>query len=119
VSALQTHCAGDLRQAACSRPADCGGDRCWPVWGRPDGYAGFDDVLAALFAFQKLPGTISPDLTWVDLHGNDSGISGSERYDPPNWVANFADIQQFLLAFQGRPYPYVDPAGCPDVGSWP
>jgi hypothetical protein len=39
--------------------------------------------------------------------------------DPPQGVAGFSDVQQILLAFQGRPYPYADPADCPDVAAWP
>jgi hypothetical protein len=44
---------------------------------------------------------------------------GSAMVDPPQGVAGFADVQQIVLAFQGRPYPYADPADCPDVAAWP
>ena len=53
---------------------------------------------------------------WVDMHGNDGGDAVA---DPPNFVPNFSDIAFITLAFQGRPYPFSDPAGCPDVGDWP
>jgi hypothetical protein len=60
-----------------------------------------------------------PDVSWVDLHGDDTGTPGSERFDPPNYVANFADIQFMTQAFQGLPYPFSDPADCPDAAAWP
>jgi hypothetical protein len=44
---------------------------------------------------------------------------GSAQFDPPNYVANFADVQFFVFAFQGLPYPFLDPADCPDTGTWP
>ena len=52
----------------------------------------------------------------VDLHGNGAGDAVN---DPPNGVVNFADIGFMVLAFQGRPYPFSNPAGCPDIGYWP
>jgi len=119
VGAQQMRCNGDLRQAACTTTAICGGAPCLAVWGEPDGFAGFDDVLAVLSAFQHKPSLAQAHFTWVDLHGDDSGTPGSEQFDPPNFVANFSDVQQAVLGFQGRPYPYFDPARCPDVGAWP
>jgi hypothetical protein len=89
------------------------------TWSPPDGATNFDDVTAGVFAFQALPGQAMPDRKWVDLHGDDSATPGSAAYDPPNYVANFSDIQFTVLAFQGRPYPFSDPADCPDVGAWP
>jgi hypothetical protein len=57
-----------------------------------------------------------PDITWVDLHGDNGGDAS---VDPPQGAANFADISGIVAAFSGRPYPYSDPADCPDVGAWP
>ena len=31
----------------------------------------------------------------------------------------FGDIAEIVRAFQGWPYPNVDPADCPDIGIWP
>lgn len=77
-------------------------------WLGPDGVTNFNDVSAAIRLFQA--GPYAPHITWVDLHG---GESGDATVDPPNAVANFADVQQIIKAFQGEPYPYSDPALCP------
>jgi len=121
VGPLEQRCNGDVRNALCATggPPCPTGQTCQLVWGLPDGYTNFDDFLAGDRLFMALPGTPVPHLTWVDLHGNDSAESGSEQYDPPNGVVNYADMQQIMLAFTGRPYPYLDPADCPDVGTWP
>jgi len=121
VGPLRSYCDGDLRNARCE-PGDppCpAGQACRPAWELPDGFTNFDDYLAVDWLFMRLPGTTLPEPTWVDLHGNDSGQSGSQAFDPPNGVANHADMQQVVLAFMGRPYPFFDPADCPDVGTWP
>jgi len=121
VGALEAHCEGDLREPACDPlVGDCPpGQACDLVWGEPDGAANFDDILAAVTRFAALPESTLPEITWVDMHGNDSGAPGSEAFDPPNGVANFADVQFMVLAFQGRPYPFFDPADCPDTSAWP
>jgi len=69
-----------------------------------------------VFAFSQLPGITLSDMMDVDLHGNGAGDAVN---DPPNGVVNFADIGFMVLAFQGRPYPFSNPAGCPDIGYWP
>jgi len=99
---------------------DCpAGESCIRQWAPPDGVTNFDDVTATVFLFQSTSGLIVPHVSWVDMHGNDSGTPGSEMFDPPNYAANFSDLQFIILAFQGRPYPFFDPADCPDAGTWP
>lgn len=93
----------------CNDPGDCAGGVCG-LYPGPDGYVNFNDVGAAVKAFQKVPGTSWPETSWVDLHGDDFG---NATVDPPNFVVNFADVQQMVLAFQGQPYPFSDPADCP------
>jgi hypothetical protein len=121
VGPLEGHCEGDLRNPVCDPLLnDCPiGQSCGLVWSEPDGAANFDDVLAAIMLFASLPDTALPHTTWVDLHGDDSATMGSAQFDPPNYVANFADVQFFVFAFQGLPYPFLDPADCPDTGTWP
>lgn len=114
-------CDGDAFAAVCNPEANTcpGGLPCLETWSPPDGATNFDDVTAGVFAFQAVPGQAMPDRKWVDLHGDNTGTPGSAAYDPPNYVANFSDIQFTVLAFQGRPYPFSDPADCPDVPEWP
>lgn len=119
VGPLESHCNGDLRDPACVSTADCAGAPCTEVWGLPDAAMNFDDITASVFLFQATPGSAAPDVTWVDLHGNDTGTPGSEAFDPPNYVANFSDIQFMIQAFQGLPYPFADPGDCPDAAAWP
>ena len=116
VGLLGDYCTGNW--ASCSNGVgDCPpGESCIQQWGPPDGATNFDDVSATVFLFQSAPGLTVPHVTWVDMHGNDGGDA---TVDPPNYVANFADIQFIVLAFQGRSYPFDDPADCPDVGMWP
>ena len=119
VSALAKYCTGDWTPCP-GGSVDCPpGESCLLQWGPPDGAANFDDVTATVFLFQSLPGLTVPDTRWVDMHGNSTGTPGSEGFDPPNYVANFSDIQFMILAFQGRPYPFYDPGDCPDIGVWP
>jgi len=109
VGPVQGLCNGD-GVTACMSNADCQtGDVCG-VWPGPDGSINFDDVGAAVKAFQCVPGTVWPHFTWVDIHGDDYGDA---VYDPPNGATNFADIQFMLLAFQGNPYPFANPLDCP------
>jgi len=119
VGPLDQYCTGNW--APCPNgDADCPlGETCLWQWGLPDLSTNFDDVTALIFLFQSTPGKTVPEVPWVDIHGNDSGLPGSENFDPPNYVANFSDVQFIVLAFQGRPYPFDDPADCPDVGAWP
>jgi len=124
---------GDTTAAPCD-PIDggaCGGNpgECLLAWTEPNGFTNFDDVISALAVFTATGGTplaprpagvpinpAVPDITWVDVHGDNAG---SASVDPPQSVANFADIGAMVLAFTGRPYPYTDPADCPDVDTWP
>ena len=109
VGQVQMVCSGD-RVTPCADASDCRmGDTCGVYLG-PDGFINFEDIGAAVKAFQKVPGTFWPDVTWVDLHGNDFGDA---VVDPPNYVVNFSDVQQMVLAFQANPYPFSDPADCP------
>ena len=115
VGPLGDYCTGDW--TPCEVDGDCvSPETCLEQWPPPDRYTNFQDVVATVFAFQQIPGLTLPEIMWVDMHG-DAG--GSAPVDPPNYVANFADISFIVLAFQGRPYPFSDPAGCPDTGAWP
>lgn len=108
VGAFQQVCRDD-ENTPCIGPGDCPGGVCGVYLG-PDGYVNFDDVGAAVKAFQKVAGTVWPETTLVDIHGDESGDA---RIDPPNFVVNFADIQHMVLAFQGGPYPFAEAAACP------
>ncbi len=122
VGALTRHCNGDLREPGCGQPGDplCpSGQPCSLVWGLPDGIVNFDDVNAVLAVLAPGPKSTAADLTWVDMHGNDSGNPLSEQFDPPNYIANFSDVAAVLQGFAGRPYPFSDPGDCPDVSTWP
>ncbi len=90
--------------------ADCVGPMSGGRWSLPDGHTNFDDIGAALFAFERIPGFVWPNVMRVDLQGNESSNAAT---DPPDYVANFADIQFIVQAFQGWPYPFSDPADCP------
>lgn len=124
VGALDYFCNGNGSQPECD-PWDptesCGGGApCLRAWGVPNGVVNFDDVNALIFAISPPPwGVPALELTWVDLHGNDSGLPGSQAYDPPNVVVNASDLQQVAFAFNGFPYQGYDPADCPDVADWP
>lgn len=83
-------------------------------WTAPDGATNFDDVTAAVMAFQRVPGSFWPHVTAVDLHGDDlPPEQGGASASPPNRVVNFTDVQFIVLAFEGGPYPFNDPADCP------
>ena len=116
VGDLGSFCTGDW--TACPNgDSDCpSGESCVEQWSLPDGVTNFYDITAAVFAFQQTPGLTMPQVMWVDLHGDGNGQAST---DPPNYMPNFADITLTVLAFKGRPYPYADPAECPDVGVWP
>jgi len=103
----------------CVTDADCGGapGSCVLGWGLPNGFTNVDDTLAALSVFDAFgpnpvnpigPGTMATpqvaDITWIDMHDV-----------VPNRVSNAADVQQIGLAFRGLPYPFLDPADCPDT----
>jgi hypothetical protein len=119
VSPLADYCTGNW--APCPNgDTDCPpGETCIPQWGPPDGATNFDDMTATIFLYQSIPGYTLPDIMSVDIHGDNSGPPGCQAYDPPNYVANFADIAFIILAFQGRPYPFYDPGDCPDIATWP
>ena len=109
VGPLEPVCSGD-GVTPCLSAADCPGEAPCGVWPGPDGAINFDDIGAAVKAFQCVPGTVWPHFTLVDIHGDDYGDA---TVDPPNRVVNFADIQFMVLAFQGAPYPFADPLNCP------
>ena len=70
------------------------------VWTAPNGTVNFNDISAAVKAFQVVPS--APDLSRTDMHDA-----------VPNRLTNFADIDLFVKAFQVQPYPYGDAAACP------
>jgi hypothetical protein len=123
---------GDIRAQACVTNDDCTIDPgpCGLAWNYPNGFTNIDDMLAVIDLFNATGGTLTapnpggavplnpgvPDITWADVHGNDGGPAST---DPPQGRAVLSDIQAVLLAFASRPYPYVDPADCPDIGEWP
>jgi hypothetical protein len=108
---LEYFCSGDRRNAVCDPDGDdCAGEPCTACWQTPDGATNFDDVTGAVFAFARSPGTVWPHTVQVDIHGDDFGDAAT---DPPNYAANFSDVQHIILAFQGSPYPFSDPLACP------
>lgn len=115
VGPFGTFCDGDPSRSACDPDNNlCSpGALCLGAWQMPDGAINFDDIGAAVRLFQSPPGAVLPDVTWIDLHGDDAGPAATQ---PPNLVANFSDVQFMVLAFEGAPYPFADPALCPDVG---
>ena len=60
------------------------GSTCFEQWPPPDGFINFEDIGAGVKAFQKVPGTVWPDTTWVDLHGNDFGDATVESRSTPH-----------------------------------
>lgn len=114
VGPFNSFCDGNPSKAICGHAGDppcAGGEMCLGAWPPPDGAVNFDDVGAELRLFQSIEGQVLPDITWVDIHGNNGGDAHTA---PPNFVVNFADIQFTILAFQGEPYPFRDPSMCPD-----
>jgi len=117
VSNLNDYCTGNW--AACPNgDGDCPpGQTCVRQWGPPNGYTNFDEVTAGVMAFQRVPGTSWPHVTVMDIHGDELfGEESSAAASPPNYVINMTDVQFVVLAFVGRPYPFYDPADCPDTG---
>lgn len=78
---------------------DCVGISNGTSWSPPNGVVNFNEVIAAVQAFQRQ--TTAPPLPWIDVH---DAI--------PNRLTNFADIQLLVMAFQGVPYPYSPPPPC-------
>ncbi len=80
------------------------GDICGPfdgvAWSPPNGTVNFDDVFAALMAYQAVPS--APHVSWADIEP-----------ETPNVTANINDVFQVILAFQGSPYPFANPDFCP------
>ena len=99
-----------LKPRDTSHWADCVGEFTNGQWTPSDGFVNFHDTSAVVRAFQRVPGVPWPEVSWVDIHGADFG---DPTTDPPNGLANFGDIQYIILAFQGNPYPFCDPANCP------
>ena len=116
VGPLGDYCTGTWAECPNGDPDCPPGESCFEQWPPPEGITNFNDITAAVFAFQQAPGLTLPDVTWVDMHG-DGG--GSAADDPPNFILNFADIANIVAAFQGRPYPFSDPAQCPNASVWP
>lgn len=70
------------------------------VWTAPNGLVNFNEISAAVKAFQGTPGAPEPSRT--DVHDA-----------VPNRLTNFSDIGLFVSAFQAQPYPYGDAVACP------
>ena len=95
----------DLTMGTITKP----GTKCWAdvagqwtgaQWTDPNQSVDFDDVTAAVFAFQKHPN--KPHRTWPEVDGKG-----------PNMNINFTDIQRIVEGFQGKKYPYLHPSECP------
>ena len=80
--------------------ADVAGSKVGTTWQPPDEIINVNDVQAALARFSLDPE--APHKTWIDIDG-----------ESPNYLINVTDVQQILLAFLDRPYPFSSPAGCP------
>ena len=93
------------------------GESCVEQWPPPDDIINFQDITAAVFTFQQVPGLTVTDVANLDLHG---AGGGDPNLDPPNGTVNFADVADMVSAFKGYPYKYSNPGDCPtDVGTWP
>ena len=79
---------------------DCVGSFGGGAWTPPNLVVNFEDITAAIQAFQALP--TAPPISWVDVHP-----------ETTNNVVNFGDVLVLIRAFQGSPYEFGDPAGCP------
>lgn len=133
VGSMRPVCSGD-GFTPCRTEADCPpGDACGK-WQGPDGVANFDDVSAAVFAFQKVATTVWPDTVFVDVHGNNLTVCDGHTdivcdpanpdcpvgdlcttcayFDAANYIPNFADIQQIVFGFKGCGYSFSDPQDC-------
>jgi len=122
VSVKAKYCNNGLPSGTtCVTDAECGSTpgSCVLGWGPPNGFTNADDLVAAISVFSAFgPNWVNPvepgpmatpqvaDITWVDLFGW-----------TPDSRSNASDVQQIGLAFQGRPYPYIDPADCLDLAA--
>ncbi len=80
--------------------ADVVGEFTGDSWSAPDGLVGMNDIMATVQRFQAVP--TAPPTMQVDVDGQ-----------TPNRVINMTDVLQVVNAYQGEPYPFSDPAGCP------
>ena len=80
--------------------ADIVGVKAIGAWSPPDTLVNFDDIQAAVLAFESP--SDGPHWTWADVEDV-----------RPNAVVNMTDIQMIILAFEGAPYPFDDPKFCP------
>jgi len=120
VGQLKKFCGGDIRTPECADDNDCTPPQtCDLAWTLPNGVTDNDDINALLALIESPSSMPPPDVAWMDLHGHDSGLKGAHNVDPPNFRADFADVTNLVLAQYTRPYPFNDPADCPDVGTWP
>ncbi len=70
-------------------------------WPAPCPVVNMDDVMAGVQKFQQLD--TAPPLPWVDVEP-----------DVPNAVFCFTDIFRIVQGFKDEPYPFSDPADCPE-----
>lgn len=71
------------------------------AWNGPNGFTNFDDVFAAVKAFEG-GADPAPPVTWADIEP-----------EVPNRVVNINDALLIILAFQGADYPFAAPTPCP------
>lgn len=72
-------------------------------WSPPNGNTSIGDFVAIIKTFQDVHAFNAAPIPLVDLHPQ-----------VPNRIANFDDVIQAIVAFQGHHYPY----GCPDDPCW-
>jgi hypothetical protein len=115
VGVLAFHCNGNIAEALCTSPANCGGNPCLRAWELPNGAVNFDDVNAALTQSAPPGVGVPAQKTWVDLHP----VGGDVAPVAPNNVINASDLQQIIFGFGGFPYTGFDPKDCdPAVVAW-
>ncbi|MCH7996015.1 MAG: hypothetical protein IIB57_16440, partial [Planctomycetes bacterium] len=71
------------------------------AWSPPNRVTNFDDVFAAVKAFQA-DAEPYPPMNWADVEP-----------EVPNRIVNFNDVFMIVLAFQGDEYPFANPDPCP------
>lgn len=80
--------------------ADVAGTSVGGVWDGPEGVVNFGDVQATILVFQQDDN--APPKTWTDIAPQET-----------NFTTNIEDALWVIKAFQGEPYPWLDPDQCP------